>query len=764
MKKTYLFIILSVLCWNFSLAQTIKINNGILVCNGEVFKIHDNKTNIYDLLAEKRHENMFFASNEKNYSFLDTCHLTYVLTFEVDKHLSKKDIIRLKFDYIDTYAKIILNGKEVAQTKNAFRSYEFDVKKFLKKGTNELIVEIEPIYQKWQAVNSDEFNILQSEKRAVFRKAAFQFGWDWAPRQLAGEISLPVRLTFEDKKEYLRFASVQTEKISDNSANMLLTLKTEFLKNKPYNIKVSYSTEGEKTITKNLGEFYLANSEENISKLQFEIANPKLWYPNGYGKPTLYDAVVYISDEQSTVLDSVKTRFGIRTIKLSQEKDKYGSEFCFIVNGKKIFAKGSNLVPTAMHKERYEGLAKHIDLVKDCNMNMLRVWGGGYYVDEKMYEACDENGILIWQDFPFACALYPASEEYLAEVEAEAKENVLRISSHPSLALWCGNNEIWEGWGNWSWDKEVKDTVLAVENYNKLFRELLPKVVENYCSTIDYTHSSPLNGWGRKESLTEGDCHYWGVWWGDSVFETYTRKVPRFMSEYGFQSSPNIKTANKYFTLPYSKENEGFAIHQKHNRGFELIDNRILERFDKYNTDEDYINKASYVASEAFSIGIESHLRALPYCMGSLTWQLNEPYPAIGWSCIDVDYLKKDVYHTIQKSFAPVVISIDKFSNQDTIFIYVINTSWNDFNMDLSGKITDCDNTAIYSFEIESQILPQMQSVCVLEIAKKDIGYYDESTTKLEIFGSYKDENDNLITIDNSSYFVYPKYLKCNKE
>ena len=400
----------------------IQINNGVLICNNERFEIHDDKTNIYDLLAEKRNENMFFGVNEENYSFLDTCHLTYVLTFEVDKHLLKKDIIRLKFDYIDTYAKIILNGKEVATTQNAFRSYEFDVKKFLKKGTNELIVEIEPIYQKWQAVNSDEFNILQSEKRAVFRKAAFQFGWDWAPRQLAGEISLPVRLTFEDKKEYLRFASVQTEKISDNSANMLLTLKTEFLKNKPYNIKVSYSTEGEETITKNLGEFYLTNSEENISKLQFEIANPKLWYPNGYGKPTLYDAVVYISDEQSKGLDSVNTRFGIRTIELSQEKDKYGSEFCFIVNGKKIFAKGSNLVPTAMHKERYEGLAKHIDLVKDCNMNMLRVWGGGYYVDEQMYNACDEKGILIWQDFPFACALYPASEEYLAEVEAEANK------------------------------------------------------------------------------------------------------------------------------------------------------------------------------------------------------------------------------------------------------------------------------------------------------------------------------------------------------
>jgi beta-mannosidase len=427
-----------------------------------------------------------------------------------------------------------------------------------------------------------------------------------------------------------------------------------------------------------------------------------------------------------------------------------------------IFAKGANLVPSAMHKERYEGMAKHIDLVKECNMNMLRVWGGGYYVDEQMYEACDENGILIWQDFPFACALYPATKDYLAEVETEARQNVLRISSHPSLAVWCGNNEIWEGWGNWSWDKEVKDTALAVKNYNTLFRELLPNIVNEYCPTIDYTHSSPLNGWGRKESLTEGDCHYWGVWWGDSVFETYTRKVPRFMSEYGFQSSPNKKTVEKYFTLPYSKENKGFAIHQKHNRGFELIENRILERFDSYSKDEDYINKTSIVASEAFSIGIESHLRAMPYCMGSLTWQLNEPYPAIGWSCIDVEYLKKDVYHTIQKAFAPVVISIDKYSCQDTLYIYVINTSWNDVEMDLSGKITDCDNTAMYSFEIESQILPQMKSVCVLEIAKKDIGYYEENMAKIEVIGTYKDKNNNLIKIDNSSYFVYPKYLKCN--
>jgi beta-mannosidase len=616
--KKFIGLTLFVLFSVFAYSQEIEINKGVLVCNSDSLQIKDGKTNIYDLLAEKNNENMFFADNESHYSFLDTCHLTYILNFNIEKALLKKEVIRLHFKYIDTYATILLNGKQVAKTQNAFRSYCFDVKDFLKEGKNELVVRIEPIFQKWQNVNSDDFNILHSEKRAIFRKAAFQFGWDWAPRQLAGEISIPVKLSFEDKKEYLRFASVQTEVLSKKKANMSLTLKSEFLKDEDYKIKIAYKTNNGKEVVKDLGK--ISKNADNLHRLNFEIKKPLIWYPNGYGKPNLYDATIYLYVGDNKIIDSVKTRFGVRTIELSQEKDKYGSEFCFVVNGKKIFVKGANLVPSAMHKERYEGVAEHIDLVRECNMNMLRVWGGGYYVDEKMYEACDENGILIWQDFPFACALYPASEEFLREVEVEARENVLRISSHASLAVWCGNNEIWEGWGNWSWDKEVKDTTLAVENYNKLFKTLLPEIVKTYSPNASYTHSSPLNGWGRKESITEGDCHYWGVWWGDSTLETYTRKVPRFMSEYGFQSAPNMKTVKKYYTLPYTKANQGFAIHQKHNRGFELIENRILERFDSYETNEDYIKKTCLVASDAFSIGIEAHLRALPYCMGSLIW------------------------------------------------------------------------------------------------------------------------------------------------
>ena len=757
--KKFIGLTLFVLFSVFAYSQEIEINKGVLVCNSDSLQIKDGKTNIYDLLAEKNNENMFFADNESHYSFLDTCHLTYILNFNVEKALLKKEVIRLHFKYIDTYATILLNGKQVAKTQNAFRSYCFDVKDFLKEGKNELVVRIEPIFQKWQNVNSDDFNILHSEKRAIFRKAAFQFGWDWAPRQLAGEISIPVKLRFEDKKEYLRFASVQTEVLSKKKANMSLTLKSEFLKDEDYKIKIAYKTNNGKEVVKDLGK--ISKNADNLHRLNFEIKKPLIWYPNGYGKPNLYDATIYLYVGDNKIIDSVKTRFGVRTIELSQEKDKYGSEFCFVVNGKKIFAKGANLVPSAMHKERYEGMAKHIDLVRECNMNMLRVWGGGYYVDEKMYEACDENGILIWQDFPFACALYPASEEFLREVELEARENVLRISSHASLAIWCGNNEIWEGWGNWSWDKEVKDTALAVENYNKLFKTLLPEIVKTYSPKAAYTHSSPLNGWGRKESLTEGDCHYWGVWWGDSTFETYTRKVPRFMSEYGFQSAPNMKTVKKYYTLPYTKENPGFAIHQKHNRGFELIENRILERYEGYETNEDYIEKTCLVASDAFSIGIEAHLRAMPYCMGSLTWQLNEPYPAIGWSCIDVDYLKKDVYHTIQQSFAPIVVSVDKYSSNDSVFVYIINSSWEDEKVNLNFKIIDYKNVESYSSSLKNYTIAQMSSNIVFSIAKKDIKEFSPQTHKITIEGNYLDKDKNKVIINKTVYFDYPKNLKC---
>lgn len=745
-----------------SLAQTIEISNGYIVCLNDTLHLSPGKTDIYTLMAEKNNENPYFGQNETHYSHLDTCRIKYVLHFDIDEKLLDKPVAMLTIPYIDTYATVYLNSNKVSDSRNAFLIFRNEVSEFLIQKRNELVVEIEPLYDRMLQTDSEKHNILASEKRVMFRKAAFQFGWDWAPRQLAGEMGFPVTIEFSDKKPHLSFVSIQTLRLEGEGAEMLMNIKSEYLKVKDYNISISYGLPERQMEHLHVGTINDTshNMQYGTDQLRFHIDRASLWYPNGYGSQPLYNATVYLEDNHGKRIDSMETRFAVRSIRLLQDKDSAGREFSFEVNGRRIFAKGANIVPTAMHGERYASMAERIPLVKECNMNMLRVWGGGYYLDKSVYEACDENGILVWQDFPFACALYPDDSAFSSLVQKEAAQNVLLLSSHPSLALWCGNNEIWEGWYNWGWNSQVRDTVLAVRAYEKIFKELLPETVRYYCPSTSYTHSSPLNGWGRKESLTEGDCHYWGVWWGDSVFETYTRKVPRFMSEYGFQSPAKLPTIRKYNTLPYSKDNPDFAIHQKHPRGFELIDRRIRERFGDYDTDEDYIDKAERTACEAYTIAIEAHLRNMPYCMGSLLWQLNEPYPAIGWSCIDMDYNPKATYYAIRDAFEDIVFSVDTFTDADSIFVHVVNTSWNDKACKTDISILNCENEVLFSFREPELRCGQMTSRRFLSLAKKDIRGFNPHECRMRIRYGIKEENEMEMK-EKEVFFVYPKDFKC---
>ncbi|MDD4739862.1 MAG: hypothetical protein PHG98_07925, partial [Bacteroidales bacterium] len=556
---------------------------------------------------------IFIGSNEEKYSFLDTVAWSYQKDITLSKKFLKNRNINLFVENVIGQAKFYLNDKLVLKTNNGFRSYKVDVRDFLKKGNNKLRVDFTPISPSLNYDNN-KYNTLASEKRVINRYPQYISGWDWYPKMLYPSFQY---LDIENKKDEEIEYNVQTIKIENDTAYMLL----------------------------NIGE----------DKHYFKIPHPILWWPNGMGDSFKYyflstKEIGYTKIEQDI-------EFGIRTIELIQEKDSIGQSFYFKINGKPMFVKGANYIQTdKVNNEEMEA-------AKLMGINMFRVWGGSSYGDYAFYANCDRLGILVWQDFPFACALYPADSAFLDNVKQEAIQNVKRIAKHPSLALWCGNNEIWEGWNNWGWMKEVKDTALAIENYNKLFKELLPNIVKEYTPTINYIHTSPLHGWGEKESLTHGDCHYWGVWWGDSIFETYTRKVPRFMSEYGFQSPPTLSTLEDYMSKPYSKGNPEFAIHQKHPRGFELIDNRVKQWYGNYTPDEDYIFKAGSTAQEAYKIAIEAHRRAMPYCMGTMFWQFNEPYPAIGWSCIDYNNNPKPIYYTIQKAYEPIIFSIDKYSN-----------------------------------------------------------------------------------------------------
>lgn len=679
-----------------------------------------------DFIDPNQITKLFTLDNESKYRYLDTINWTYCESFNLSRKFLKRKYNWLNITKVQGIAKFYLNNQLVLETNNSFRSYKVDVKKYLKLGNNTLKIQFVPISS---VLNYDNniYNTLASEKRVTVRHPQYKFGWDWHPKILTPSFNW-IWIESSDKevdnvheigKQFDYY--VQTLKIENDTAYMLLNI--------------------------------------NNDKHYFQIAKPKLWWPNGMGEAFIYDYINTKEIGYNKIEQDI--RFGIRTIELVQEKDSIGQSFYFKINGKPMFVKGANYIKSDCYK------FLQLTLASSMGINMLRVWGGSDYGNKEFYVECDELGILVWQDFPFACALYPADSSFLENVKQEAEQNVKRIASHPSLALWCGNNEIWEGWMNWGWKQEVKDSAKAVENYNKLFKELLPNIVKEYTPTIDYIHTSPLHGWGRKESLTHGDCHYWGVWWADSTFETYTRKIPRFMSEYGFQSPPTLSTLEDYMSKPYSKENPEFAIHQKHPRGFELIDNRINEWYGDYTSDEDYIFKAGATAQEAYKIAIEAHRRAMPYCMGTMFWQFNEPYPAIGWSCIDYKNNPKPIYYTIKKAYEPIIFSIDKYSNPDSIFIYICNDSYESSSLDYNIQIKDNNDNIKFSVTPNTISAEKFKSKIIYSIALKDIKNFNPKTDYLWVEGEIEDNTNTYERkrkISNYTFFVYPKdYLDKNK-
>lgn len=748
-------------------SKSLTIDSGYIVCNSDTLQIEKGATDVYTLLAKKWNIEPYASDNETRFAYLDTAKVVYVLEFSLSKAQVSSKEARLSFECSDTYFSVSLNGKRVERSSEERLMFREEVKPLLKEGKNELKIAIEPTAQRLDAVDAAEHNILASEKRAVFRKAAFQFGWDWAPRQLAGEVFLPARIDFGNSDALIRFAGFQTEDLERDNAKMRLCLVVPPSASSDLRAEVRYTDSKNRTFV--TGKLQATGSkrlnESTVLDFDFTVSAPELWYPAGYGEQKLYGASVVLFDRKGRAIDSAKTRFGIRKISLEREKDSIGESYCFICNNRKLFAKGANLVPTRMHGETYSSLGEHIDLVKDCNMNMLRVWGGGFYLDEESLNACDEKGILVWQDFPFACALYPSDSAYLQGVKQDAEENVLRLASHPCLALFCGNNEVFEGWENWGWKGEVRDTAAALEAYETLFKKELKETVSSFAPFSSYVHTSPIHGWGKPQSMTEGDSHYWGVWWGDSVFETYTRKVPRFMSEYGFQSPPCRETMQRYFGLPYTKANPRFAIHEKHPRGFDLIDSRVQERFSVSQTDSAYWDLAAMTAEDAYRIAIEAHRRAMPRCAGSLLWQLNEPYPAIGWSIIDVDWKTKPVYRTVQKSFAPITLSIDRYSCEDSVFVYAINDTYSSQSLEYTVEIRSCEDKGSdkpyktkTAYDKETKELASFSSTRIFSLAKKDIPAFLPTEDFVYVYAFTKGEPQKRLSA--YAFFVYPKELR----
>lgn len=618
-----------------------------------------------DLLLNKLIPDPFYGTNEKQLQWIENENWEYKTTFTLSEKEKNNANCLLQLDGLDTYATVYLNNTLVLDANNMFRTWKIDVKKLLKVGSNELKIVFTSSVNKAKEEAKKLSYTLPGDEKVFVRKAQYQFGWDWGPRFVTAGIWKPVKLLFWNDAQIANVRFEQKE-LNNNLAKLNFKFTINIQKEGDYVVKMD----------KMPFRFQLKKGV-NVVNVPVEIKNPILWWCNGLGVPHQYQ-FRFSLEKNNKRLDEKEMKVGLRTIELVQEKDKIGTSFYFKLNGVPVFMKGANYIPIDSFLPRvptstYKSIVQN---AVDANMNMLRVWGGGVYADDDFYYECDEKGILVWQDFMFACAMYPGDDAYLKNVKEEVVDNVSRLQNHPSIALWCGNNESDEGWHNWGWQKQYNysksDSTEVWNNYKKLFHDFIPKTLDSLLPANEnrYWPSSPSIGWGRKESLLQGDSHYWGVWWGKEPFEVYERKVGRFMSEYGFQGMPDVKTFNS-FTSDLNLKSDAVKSHQKHPTGYETINEYMARDYSIPTRFEDYVYVSQLLQADGMKTAIEAHRRAKPYCMGTLYWQLNDCWPVTSWSSVDYFGRWKALHYQVKRSFENVLLSVHK--GNETYRIHLIN-------------------------------------------------------------------------------------------
>jgi beta-mannosidase len=707
-----------------------------------------------DLLKNRLIDDPFYGSNEKAVQWIDEVSWEYYTKFTCSEAVLKKQNVELNFEGLDTYAKVFLNDSLILIADNMFRTWKINCRKYLKEGSNDLKILFESAVKKGQEAASRLPYTLPGDEKVFTRKAQYQYGWDWGPRLVTSGIWRPVTLIAWDDLQINNVHIVQNH-LTDSGVQL------------NFNVEVNCSTEDDYTFSIQHGNAEIKKSShlavgKQTVLLDSEIKNPKQWWPNGLGSANLYSFSCSVSNK-SEVFDSRKATTGLRTIELIQQPDSIGKSFYFKVNSIPVFMKGANWIPSdnflpRVTKEKYRTL---LIKAKEANMNMLRVWGGGVYEDDYFYELCDSLGILVWQDFMFACAMYPGDSLFTQNVIEEAKDNIVRLRNHPCIAIWCGNNEIDEGWHNWGWQKQfkysAKDSAAIWNDYKNLFHHILPTVVTENDSR-SYISSSPRHGWGRKESLTEGDCHYWGVWWGMEPFSMYEKKVGRYMSEYGFQGMPALSTFKKFCgDDELSLTSNSVKHHQKHPTGYETIQAYMDRDYEKPKDFESYIYVSQLLQAAGMKTAIEAHRRAKPYCMGTLYWQLNDCWPVTSWSSIDYYGTEKALHYTVKKCFAPYSISSEK--KGDSLYIVAVNDEMKTIKATYRLTLKDFNGTILWNTEgstnLDNSKSVTVHTVSVAELLKN--GLAENLFLKTEL------EADNKSIADNVYYFTEPKNLSLHK-
>jgi beta-mannosidase len=630
-----------------------------------------------DLLANGKISDPYIGTNESKVQWVETKAWEYKTTFNASDAIWKSKHKELVFEGLDTYAFVYLNDSLILTGENMFLEYRIDISKSLKKSNNIIRIVFHPaseLIEKNKALS--DIKNLPGGDRVFIRKAQYQFGWDWGPRLVTSGIWKNVRMEGWNDFKIQNF-TIKTAKIENDTA--YLNIQYSFLSSLENNQEVRVSiSESNKIITEEkFGSNILFPGVITLFPTHLvKIPHPRLWWCNGMGTQEMYHFVMTVTIGKNKIVK--QTNQAIRTIQLETTKDANGESFTFYLNNEPVFIKGANWIPadnfvTRVSSEKYYSLIKS---VQQSNMNMLRVWGGGIYENEDFYNDCDSLGIMVWQDFMYAGGIYPADRKFRASFEMEAYVQYERLSKHPCIAAWCGNNEIKEGWNNWGWQKEMKisqaDSARMWNNEQFIFLGVLDSTLKSYDPYSIYIPTSPSTGWGHPEAYKSGDVHYWGVWWGMEPFSSYDDHVGRFVSEYGFQATPPLSSFALFDTDgKFSLNDSTTRAHQKHPKGFETISEYISRDYPVPAEFSDYVYVSQIVQRDGVSRAISDHRKAMPYCMGTLFWQYNDCWPVTSWSAVDYYGQKKLLQYALKDLYAPLLISVTE--RNDSILLYVIN-------------------------------------------------------------------------------------------
>jgi beta-mannosidase len=733
-----------------------------------------------DLLQNNLIPDPFDRDNEFRLQWIGLTDWEYQTTFQVDSVTIGHDHIDLVFDGLDTFADVYLNDQAILPADNMFRTWRIAAKPLLKPGQNTLrIVFHSAITKMIPYVKSLPFilpaistNISSNEEHVATapytRKAPYQYGWDWGPRFVTEGIWQPVRLETWDALRIDNF-HIHQEKIASDLANVIAELDIEASKPGAVTLVLAHdelsgaqTNDGSQTLQLDAGM--------NHVSFPIRIAKPKLWYPVGYGAQSRYrfSAVIRTGKE---VAARAEVKTGLRSLELRRVPDQWGKSFEFVVNGIEVFSKGADVIPFDSFANRVtpEIHRKILQAARDAHMNMLREWGGGYYESNDFYDICDELGLMVWQEFAFGGDMIPGDLAFQENVRQEAIDQIKRLRDHPSIVIWCGNNEVETGWYHWGDRQEFKNSVSPEardrvwQDYVIMFADILKSTVNEYADPTPYWPSSPSADFEEvPDNQHNGDMHYWQVWHAQAPASDYTLQFPRFMTEYGFQSFPEMRTIRTFAEKPedFDIRSTVMQAHQKNKGGNERILTYMLREYRQPKDFESFVYLSQVQQAEIIKIGAEHLRRQRPRTMGSLYWQLNDCWPVASWASIDYYGRWKALQYYARRFYDDLLIS--PFLHDDKVDVYVVSDKLQPLSGTIHTRLLDFSGSVLLDQTKDIQI-PEQSNAIYLTFDRADLATKGDPHRSFLVFDlnvGGKKVSRNLIFFDamhNLDLPVMPK-------